>query len=243
MTEVIKTKYGNATLNDYGYYHITSGKEGNHCKYLHRLIFEDFYNIKLNEEFPEGIIIHHVDGNKTNNEIWNLIPIPLSEHSKLHRNEEEEPFYSKPKTLSHKMRISQQHNTTGIFRVLPYTKGVKYAYYDSDNKRKWLTAPTLNKLKEKVLEKGFEWIVLDETLAKQTEKKYLEKYLKTHENHSSGIKRVRKKKSKTAKQGFIWEYVAQKDNKRLYISSIDLDKLKEKVLARGLKWEVIEEEC
>ena len=65
----IKTKYGNANLNKWGYYAITSRKEGNHGKLLHRVIFEDFYNIKLDEEFPEGIHIHHIDEDKTNNEI------------------------------------------------------------------------------------------------------------------------------------------------------------------------------
>lgn len=34
---MLKTKYGNATLHHKGHYRITSGKEGNHGKFLHSL--------------------------------------------------------------------------------------------------------------------------------------------------------------------------------------------------------------
>ena len=71
MVEKRMTKYGSVGLHCSGYYKITSKKEGNHNKLLHRLIFEDFYNIEL----PDDIIIHHLDEDKTNNEIWNLIPL------------------------------------------------------------------------------------------------------------------------------------------------------------------------
>ena len=43
MTETIVTEYGNATLNRDGYFKINTGK--NAGKLLHRVIFEDFYNI------------------------------------------------------------------------------------------------------------------------------------------------------------------------------------------------------
>ena len=77
---MIKTKFGTAHLNKDGYYEITSTKEGNFHKQLHRLVFEDFYNITL----PSSVIIHHEDENKLNNEIWNLVPMSISEHASLH---------------------------------------------------------------------------------------------------------------------------------------------------------------
>ncbi|MBQ6219941.1 MAG: HNH endonuclease [Methanobrevibacter sp.] len=76
----IKTKFGNASVHSDGYYRITSKKEGNYMKQLHRLIFEDFYKIQL----PPHIIIHHNDNDKTNNEIWNLIPLTREEHGFIH---------------------------------------------------------------------------------------------------------------------------------------------------------------
>lgn len=41
--KIMKTKYGNAKIGNMGYYVITSYKEGNHRKLLHRLIWEDFW--------------------------------------------------------------------------------------------------------------------------------------------------------------------------------------------------------
>ena len=108
MTDTtIKTKYGNANLNEWGYYKITSRKEGNHNKLLHRLIFEDFYNIKLDEEFPEGIHIHHIDGEKTNNEIWNLEPISETEHMSLHKSKEKNHYWGKTRSEEDKQKISK----------------------------------------------------------------------------------------------------------------------------------------
>ena len=76
----VQTKYGTAGISDDGYYRIYSKKEGNHMKLLHRLIFEDFYQTEL----PSDWIIHHEDGNKLNNEIWNLIPMTKQEHVEIH---------------------------------------------------------------------------------------------------------------------------------------------------------------
>ena len=45
MSDVLYTKFGTARLNKLGYYLITSRSEGNNGKLLHRLIFEDFYQI------------------------------------------------------------------------------------------------------------------------------------------------------------------------------------------------------
>ena len=67
MITKIQTKFGTAKLRDDGYWDIVTVKEGNFKKLLHRLIFEDFYQITL----PKDWIIHHEDGDKSNNEIWN----------------------------------------------------------------------------------------------------------------------------------------------------------------------------
>ena len=80
MSTIIKTKYGRAGLNHKGYYRITSRKEGNHHKQLHRLIYEDFYKVCL---LP-FVDLHHIDGNKQNNSINNLKPIYHKEHTRKH---------------------------------------------------------------------------------------------------------------------------------------------------------------
>ena len=58
----IDTKFGKATINGNGYYQITTRREGNQHKLLHRLIFEDFYKINIEKEFPDQpIVIHNID--------------------------------------------------------------------------------------------------------------------------------------------------------------------------------------
>lgn len=47
MSEILHTKFGNAKI-DNGYYRITSWKEGNNGKLLHRLIWEDFWKTEIN---------------------------------------------------------------------------------------------------------------------------------------------------------------------------------------------------
>ena len=83
MTDIKQTqitKWGNARINHGGYYTITSSKEGNNMKYLHRLIFEDYHKCTI----CPNASIHHIDGDKTNNKIDNLQLISKSQHSKLH---------------------------------------------------------------------------------------------------------------------------------------------------------------
>ena len=75
----MKTKFGTVRF-DGRYMRISSRKEGNEDKLLHRLVFEDFYQIKL----PSDIVIHHEDGDTTNNQIWNLVPMTPAEHNTLH---------------------------------------------------------------------------------------------------------------------------------------------------------------
>lgn len=46
---ILKTKWGNAKVDNHGYYQITSAKYGKNGERLHRVIFEDFYG-----EIPKG---------------------------------------------------------------------------------------------------------------------------------------------------------------------------------------------
>lgn len=168
MTVKIQTKFGTATKRTDGYWDITSSKEGNFKKLLHRLVFEDFYNIKLDN----NTIIHHDDGNKDNNEIWNLVPMTQSEHRRLH-NYENNPIHQVKNDVNYLIKLSKAHNNkTGIFRVnikreKGYAKGFTYSYqYVVDGKKVFIRSVDINKLKEKVLARGLEWIVLDENKAK-----------------------------------------------------------------------------
>ena len=178
----IKTKFGIANITKKGYYRIVSHKEGNYGKLLHRLIFEDFYKIKL----PSDIVIHHYDGNKLNNEIWNLIPMSKNEHDGLHkRYGEDNPNYGKPlpketrqkisdanrgkiRSIESKQKMSKSRNASGYFRVCKRkrkdtTQGFLWCYdYLKDNKRKTISSVDLTKLEQKVKAKGLKWKSFDE---------------------------------------------------------------------------------
>ena len=144
-------------MDSNGYYSIRTRDKGKHGKSLHRLIFEDFYG-----EIPRDYHIHHKDGNRSNNCILNLQLIRKDKHNSLHK---------KNIVLSdnHKSKISKttskSKNTTGYYRVQKHKKKeckqgfiYKYRYFDENNKRKSISSVSIDKLKEKVLAKGLEWI-------------------------------------------------------------------------------------
>ena len=160
--KAIETKFGTARLLNDGYYHISSRKEGNNGKLLHRLIFEDYYQIKLTSDD----FIHHLDGDKTNNEMWNLVPMTNGEHTNLHH-------INKKRPLHEKISVSKGHNNSGIFRVgknknKTFKQGYTWRYVWKENgKSNTIVSADINKLKEKVVERGLDWIILDEDKAKE----------------------------------------------------------------------------
>ena len=181
----MKTKYGSTYIKE-GYHRISSKKEGNKGKYLHRVIFEDFYG-----EIPEGYVVHHKDGDKTNNCIMNLQLMKRSDHVSLHESGENHHFYGKNLTPDHRKKLSENHaDTTG------------------ENNGMYGKKHPLSRL---------------------------EVFSKSH--NDSGIFRVSKKRCDSCKQGFTWQYrYYDENNCRKTVMSVDLSKLKEKVLAKGLKW-------
>lgn len=55
--------------------------ERNNKKEIHRKIYEEYYNVKL----TSNDIIHHIDGNKLNNDPKNLVKVSRAEHVRIHR--------------------------------------------------------------------------------------------------------------------------------------------------------------
>lgn len=86
----VKTPFGNASRNTNGRYRITSRKEGNKGKLLHRLIWEDFYG----KPIPKGYEIHHKDGNPINNDIRNLQCCESFKHNRFHGKQKDNSGYS-----------------------------------------------------------------------------------------------------------------------------------------------------
>lgn len=80
---MIMTKFGKAKKNNKGHLVITSGVNIN--KKLHRLVYEDYHNYTI----PDDYDIHHIDEDKTNNTINNLIMLKHSEHTTHHKSSNE----------------------------------------------------------------------------------------------------------------------------------------------------------
>lgn len=53
----------------------------NNKKEVHRKIYEEYHNVKL----TSNDIIHHIDGNKLNNDPNNLVCMTRAEHVRLHK--------------------------------------------------------------------------------------------------------------------------------------------------------------
>lgn len=182
MNEVLHTKWGKAKLytengND-GYYIIISKKEGYGGKPLHRLIYENVYG-----PIPKGQVIHHKNGNKTDNCILNLEAMDAETHSSLHHKGSNNHWYGvtgenninydRKHSSKSKLKTSRTMSKTGIYRVYKSkTTNVKqgfvynYSYYDENKHRRTLSSVNLLKLKEKVVEKGLPWIIIDKEKAK-----------------------------------------------------------------------------
>lgn len=166
-------------------------------------------------------------------------------------------FYGKHLETNHKLKISSNMTNTGFFRVSKHEddsclKGFRYIYrYYRDGKRKEISSVDIIKLKEKVIKNNLEWFIVDENKAEKTLNESNEKVEKRFIHHTNeskqkisettnklGYYRVTKHKSKTCKQGFIYEYqyYDETEKRKKKISSVDLDKLKEKVITKGLIW-------
>lgn len=81
MGKKLITKYGSCIEDKDGYWRVSSRKEGNKNKMLHRLIWEEH-----NGPIPKGYIIHHKDKNIKNNHLDNLEMLSSFEHNSQHKN-------------------------------------------------------------------------------------------------------------------------------------------------------------
>lgn len=116
---------------------------------LHRLVYEKHYG-----KIPKGMIVHHIDFNKENNDIDNLELMTIDEHNKIHHKGLDFKLESRLKESRNK------GNKTGFFRVSKNNNGCYTYKYIINGETKSLSSNDINILKNKVLNKGLEWIKL-----------------------------------------------------------------------------------
>ena len=145
----LHTKWGKTYINPCGHHQIVSGV--NQGKLLHRLIYESVWG-----KIPETHVIHHIDGDKTNNCILNLLMVSKEHHSSLHNKGMKIP-------LDLCKKRSMDTSSTGYYRVVKEKsktckKGFTWAYqYRVDNKFKRIRSVDITKLEKKVIAKGLPW--------------------------------------------------------------------------------------
>ena len=147
-----------------------------------------------------------------------------------------------------KVDFSKYKSSSGIYRV-SFVENKRngndywsYQYYENSRLRR-IVSVNLYKLKVIVLEKGLDWIEFTDE-ASELVLKYKETYddsTLVREN-KTGFFRVTKRKTNT-KQGYTWAYSFKENNQLNFVSSVDISKLKAKVLAKGWEWVELTEEA
>lgn len=96
----------------------------------------------------------------------------------LLRMGDKNPNYNKSHKQSSKIKISQKRNKSGIFGVYfskskSYKRGFCFCYDVSiNNKRKSFVSGNLSSLKQKVIQNGYDWIIVDKDKARDFLNKY-----------------------------------------------------------------------
>ncbi|AMK15579.1 hypothetical protein [Methanobrevibacter olleyae] len=148
----------------------------------------------------------------------------------------------------HKLDFSKYKSSSGIYRV-SFVENKRngndywsYQYYE-DGRLRRIVSVNLYKLKIIVLEKGLKWIEFTDE-ASELVLKYKETYDESslERYNKTGFFRVTKRKTNT-KQGFTWAYSFKENNQLNFVSSVDISKLKSKVLANGWEWVELNEEA
>lgn len=150
---ILHTEFGRAKIDAQGYYTITSRKEGNHRKRLHRLVFEKFHG-----SIPDKYIVHHKDGDKLNNCILNLELVTCEKHNTLHHYQNDE--------VHRKVSLAKNntgYRNVGISKDPTCKQGFIYRYRYSENRlSKSIYSVTIEGLREKVLAQGLPWEKFEE---------------------------------------------------------------------------------
>jgi hypothetical protein len=87
----LEPKIGKVVIGKEGYPEVYIGKSYPYRKGGYRSIRQHQYvmELHLNRALVKGEIVHHIDGNKTNNELENLYLTTVHEHNKLHAESEQ----------------------------------------------------------------------------------------------------------------------------------------------------------
>ncbi len=203
---MVETEFGNAHLSN-GYLRLPDGE------LLHRKIYEKYVG-----KIPENYQIHHLNEDKLDNRVENLICLSRSEHRTLHMTKNN-PMRGKVHTKEAKDRISKANKG----RIVSDEAKAKIS---AANKGRPMHENTRNALYLRMKGCTFDdkW-----------------KHNLSNSTNSFGIYRLSKHKGKVYKQGFTWRYTVYEDGKYHDLCSVNLLKLKKRVISKGWDWIILDE--
>ena len=163
--DYMMTEFGKAHLNNDGYYVIVNNGE-NHMKYLHRLIYEKTHKLTL----LSSAIIHHEDGNRSNNSIENLKMMSRAEHNSIHHKDK----INSPETIK-KMSQSKMMENNPMFgkgeceyyrvyktKCSNCKQGFRWVYeYKENGKPKKVSRVNLTDLEVEIKSRGLDWFKIN----------------------------------------------------------------------------------
>ena len=126
------------TANRY-YFCVLPGRKRKGAKQLHKAVWE-FYNQR---DVPDGYHVHHIDFNRDNNDISNLVVLPAKEHLSLHG----------------KRNFSRPEYAQKIYATLDTIRDSTKEWHGSAEGKEWHRQHTLESL-GKAWEKRFERICI-----------------------------------------------------------------------------------
>ena len=177
---LLNDDYENYRINKEGYYIINQKKRENNGKLLHRLFWENYYK----KSIPKGYDIHHINGNKLNNNINNLQCVKHEIHTKYHTKNhwKNKEYLKKQYEIHHDIdyvlnqskksetfwKKSKQRTSSGIRYVTKQKsdnkQGFLYVYCYGQGKFKdkvRFYSKNKKKLENKAKYLNLPWIVLD----------------------------------------------------------------------------------
>lgn len=142
-------RYPDSKRRTHRTYYLGGAKWKVSAKYLHRKMWEDVYG-----EIPKGFIVHHKDGDSSNNTIENLEIMSRKHHMELHMQEVERRedlremmIINKAKVLKalkdyHKNKVAKEYVCVVCHSLFnSFSKQAKYCSkkckWTIDNKKAW----------------------------------------------------------------------------------------------------------
>jgi group I intron endonuclease len=174
----------------------------------------DYHEVRLIEEFDT--FVHGYNLTKGGQKYW----------------DNPTKYWSNAKKLRRGVIYSKEKSSSGIFRVHLTQQGYWQYMYKENGKRKGFSAKNLNKLKEKVLSKGLNWLIVDVQKANMSYEKDKEINRYTKDTNTGYFQ--------TKCYNGVYKYFYSADGIKKALSSKDIKILEKKVKEHGLIWAIID---